>query len=71
MEIKDADLLRADDGPDGLNAGAVVRLLVLPVLNKLPRQDVLLPGFHIRIYYRNRIPVPYIMYRSASGGILI
>jgi hypothetical protein len=51
MEVKDADLLWADDGPDGLNAGPVVRLLVLAVLNKLPRQDVLLAGFHIRIYY--------------------
>jgi hypothetical protein len=64
MKVKDADLLRADDGPDGLNAGAVVRLLVLPVLNKLPRQDVLLAGLHIRIYYRNNV---YMLFRSRYG----
>jgi hypothetical protein len=42
MEVEDADLLRVDNGPYGLEAGAVVGLLVFPVLHELARQDVLL-----------------------------
>ena len=42
MKVQHADLLGVDDGPDGLQAGPVVRLLVLSVLHKPPRQDVLL-----------------------------
>ena len=42
VEVEDADALLRDDGADGLEGGAVVRLLVLPVLHKLAREDVLL-----------------------------
>ena len=41
MEVEDTDLLQGDDGPDGLEAGAVVRLLVLAVLNKSASQNIL------------------------------
>ena len=40
MQVEDTDLLLIDDGPDGLEGGPVVRLLVLPVLHEPPRQNV-------------------------------
>ena len=42
MEVEDANAFLRDDGADGLEGGAVVRLLVLAVLHELARQDVLL-----------------------------
>ena len=42
VEVEDADALLRDDGADGLEGGAVVRLLVLPVLHKLASKNVLL-----------------------------
>jgi hypothetical protein len=41
MKIEDADLLQGDYRPDGLEAGTVVGLLVLAVLNKSTRQNIL------------------------------
>ena len=41
MKVEDADSLQGHDGPDGFQARPVVGLLVLPVLNKLPGQNVL------------------------------
>ena len=37
MKVEDADSLQGHDGPDGFQARPVVGLLVLAVLNKLPR----------------------------------
>ena len=42
MEVEDANAFLRDDGADGLEGGAVVRLLVLAVLHEPARQDVLL-----------------------------
>ena len=42
MEVEYADTLLRDDGADRLERGAVVRLLVLAVLDELAREDVLL-----------------------------
>ena len=42
VEVEDADLLLVDDGPDGLQRGPVVRLLVLAVLNEPTRENITL-----------------------------
>ena len=42
MEVEDTDLLAPHHVGDGLQAGPVIGLLILPMLNKLPGQDVLL-----------------------------
>ena len=71
VKVEDTDLLAVDDGSDGSEASAIVSLLVLAVLNKLPGKDVLLegePGYEVVIRPVQLLLPPGLHGEGGEGG---